>query len=72
YAIARKLFRLDAEIALLVAVGSAVCGAAAILSMAALTRARDQSAGIAIALITLSGTVALLAFPVMFPGGWLE
>ncbi|AZO64218.1 MULTISPECIES: putative sulfate exporter family transporter [unclassified Mesorhizobium] len=71
YAIARKLFRLDAEIALLVAVGSAVCGAAAILSMAALVRARDQSAGIAIALITLSGTVALLAYPVMFLSGWL-
>ena len=70
YAIPRKLFRLDAEIALLVAVGSAVCGAAAILSMAALMRARDQSAGIAIALITLSGTMALLTYPVMFLNGW--
>lgn len=71
YAIARKFFRLDAEVALLVATGSAVCGAAAILSMAALVRARDQSAGVAIALITLSGTVALLVYPVMFLGGWL-
>ncbi|QPB18871.1 putative sulfate exporter family transporter [Rhizobium sp. 007] len=71
YAIARKLFRLDPEIALLVAVGSAVCGAAAILSMAALMRARDQNAGVAIALITLSGTMALLAYPVIFLNGWL-
>lgn len=71
YAIARRLFRLEAEIALLVAVGSAVCGAAAILSVAALMRARDQSAGVAIALITLSGTAALLVYPVMFLGGWL-
>ena len=64
-------FKLDHELALLVAVGSAVCGAAAILSVAALTRARDQKAGIAIALITLSGTAALLLYPVAFMDGWL-
>ena len=56
---------------LAIAAGSAVCGAAAILSVAALTRARDQNAGIAIALITLTGTVALLLYPVAFIGGWL-
>ncbi len=69
--VARRIFKLDNELALLIAVGSAVCGAAAILSVAALTRARDQSAGIAIALITLSGTAALLLYPVAFMDGWL-
>jgi uncharacterized integral membrane protein (TIGR00698 family) len=71
HAIARRMFRLESEVALLIAVGSAVCGAAAILSMATLVRARDQNAGIAIALITLSGTVALLVYPVIFLNGWL-
>jgi uncharacterized integral membrane protein (TIGR00698 family) len=69
--IARRVFKLDAELALLVAVGSAVCGAAAILSVAALTRAREAHTGIAIALITLSGTLALLLYPVAFLAGWL-
>ena len=69
--VARRALKLDRELSLLLAVGSAVCGAAAILSVAALTRARDQHAGIAIALITLSGTVALLVYPVMFMGDWL-
>lgn len=69
--IARRVFKLDAELALLVAVGSAVCGAAAILSVAALTRAKEQHAGIAVALITVSGTAALLIYPVAFLSGWL-
>lgn len=58
--IACHVFKLDAELALLIAAGSAVCGAAAILSVAAVVRAKEQHAGIAIALITVSGTVALL------------
>jgi uncharacterized integral membrane protein (TIGR00698 family) len=69
--VACRVLKLDRELSLLVAVGTAVCGAAAILSVAALTRARDQHAGIAIALITLSGTVALLVYPVSFMGDWL-
>ena len=69
--VAQRVFKLDNELALLIAVGSAVCGAAAILSVAALTHARDQSAGIAIALITLSGTAALLLYPITFMDGWL-
>jgi uncharacterized integral membrane protein (TIGR00698 family) len=69
--IARKVFKLEADLALLIAAGSAICGAAAILSVAALTRAKDPHAGIAIALITVCGTLALLLFPVAFLGGWL-
>ena len=67
--IAVRWFGLDGELALLVAAGSAICGAAAILCVAALTRAREQNAGIAIALITLAGTVALLLYPVLFAAG---
>ena len=66
-----RVFRLDRELALLVAVGSAVCGAAAILSVAALKKGRDAQAGVAIALITLAGTAALLAYPVAYAYGWL-
>ena len=69
--IARRVFRLDADLALLVAVGSAVCGAAAILSFAALSRERERHAATAVTLITLAGTLALLAYPVLYLGGAL-
>ena len=69
--IAIRIFKLDPDLALLVAAGSAVCGAAAILAIATLTRAREQHAGIAIALITLTGTAALVLYPLAFLGAWL-
>lgn len=68
---AKRLFKLDANLALLIAVGAAVCGAAAILSVAAMSRSRAQSVGVAIALITVTGTLALLVFPVAFNAGWM-
>jgi uncharacterized integral membrane protein (TIGR00698 family) len=68
---ALRLFRLDADLAVLIAIGSAVCGAAAILSVASLSKARERQAGLAITLITLCGTVALLAYPVLYLAGWL-
>ncbi len=67
--VAIRVFKLESELALLVAAGSAICGAAAILCVAALTRSREQSVGIAIALITLAGTLALLVYPVAFVNG---
>ena len=69
--VAVRWLRMDAELALLIAAGSAICGAAAILCVAALTRAREQNAGMAIALITLAGTLALLLFPFAFGAGWM-
>jgi uncharacterized integral membrane protein (TIGR00698 family) len=69
--IAIRIFKLDRDLALLIAAGTAICGAAAILAVAALMRTRDQLAGIAVALITLAGTVALLAYPEAFLAGWL-
>ncbi|MEO8804879.1 MAG: putative sulfate exporter family transporter [Burkholderiaceae bacterium] len=69
--VAIKVFKLDPGLALLIAVGAAVCGAAAILSTAALTRAREQQAGVAITLITIAGTLALLLYPVAFVAGWM-
>jgi uncharacterized integral membrane protein (TIGR00698 family) len=69
--VAVHLFRLDPQLALLVAVGSAVCGAAAILSVASLAKDRERHAGVAIALITLAGTVALLLYPIGFLAGFM-
>jgi uncharacterized integral membrane protein (TIGR00698 family) len=69
--IAISVFKLDRDLALLIAAGTAICGAAAILAVAALLQRRDQRPGIAVALITLTGTVALLVYPEAFLEGWL-
>jgi uncharacterized integral membrane protein (TIGR00698 family) len=71
YWAACKLFKLDRALALLLAAGTSVCGASAILSVASITRARPQQAAIAVTLITLFGTVALLGYPYALLEGWL-
>ena len=69
--VAIRFFKLDPHLAVLVAVGSSVCGAAAILSVASMEKEREPHAGVAIALITIAGTVALLLLPIAFLEGWL-
>ena len=69
--IARRVFKLDRDFSLLLAAGTAVCGAAAILSVASVIKARTQQAAIAVTAITLAGTVALLVYPIAFLGGAL-
>jgi uncharacterized integral membrane protein (TIGR00698 family) len=69
--IAVRCFKLDRDFALLLAGGTAVCGAAAILSVAGVIKARAQQAAIAVTLITLAGTLALLAYPIAYLNGHL-
>lgn len=47
----------------LIAAGTAICGASAIAAVASVTRARDETAAYAVAMITLFGTLAMLALP---------
>ena len=69
--IARKLLKLDNELSLLLAAGTAVCGASAILAVASVTQARPRQAAIAVTLITLFGTISLLGYPWAFLAGYL-
>jgi uncharacterized integral membrane protein (TIGR00698 family) len=54
---------LHGRLASLIAVGTAICGASAIMATGPAIRAKDEEIGYAIAVITLFGMVALLAYP---------
>ena len=69
--VARRVFGLDGDLALLVAAGCGICGAAAILSFASMKKERDRFAGPAVTVMTLAGTVALLAYPILYSHNWL-
>lgn len=49
----------------LIAAGTAICGASAIAAVASVTRERDENAAYAVAMITLFGTLAMLALPLL-------
>ena len=60
-----RLFRVPPRLALLIGLGTAVCGNTAIVAAAPVIEAKDEDVGFAIATITLFGTLAVLVYPLV-------
>ena len=60
-----RALRLPRRLALLIGVGTAVCGNSAIVATAPVVRAEEREVSFAIATITLFGTLAVFAFPLI-------
>jgi uncharacterized integral membrane protein (TIGR00698 family) len=64
-AVASRLARIPPGLAILLGVGTAVCGNSAIVATAPVINAKVREVGVAVATITLFGTAALLLFPLL-------
>lgn len=62
-----RALSVDKHLGTLIAVGTAVCGAAAIVAVAPLIGARKETAAIAVACIAVLGTLGSLAYIFLFP-----
>lgn len=62
-----RLIGVDRKLAELIAAGTSICGASAIVATNIVTGARDEDVAYAVASITLFGTVAMLAYPILAP-----
>jgi uncharacterized integral membrane protein (TIGR00698 family) len=60
-----RRLRLDPGFAWLLAAGHAICGAAAVAAVDAVLRPRERDAALALALVTLAGTVVMFACPLL-------
>jgi uncharacterized integral membrane protein (TIGR00698 family) len=60
-----RVLRIERDTALLVTVGTAICGGSAIAAAAPVLRARPASVGIAIGVVFLLNAAALVLFPVL-------
>lgn len=73
YWIGTRWLQLDRETALLTSAGSAICGAAAVLATEATIRSRPAATAMAVATVVLFGSIAMLAYPLLYPLiGWEE
>lgn len=63
-----RVLGVPAPLAELIAAGTSVCGASAVLAVNTVTRADDEDVAYAIACVTVFGTVAMLAAPVLGAG----
>lgn len=62
---AARLLGVERRLAQLIAAGTSICGASAIVAANTVTNARDEDVAYAVASITLFGTVAMLAYPLL-------
>lgn len=65
----RMVFRIDTETTILMAAGSSVCGAAAVLATEPVVRAKGEKVAVAVSTVVVFGTIAMFLYPVMATWG---
>ncbi|HET7063768.1 MAG TPA: YeiH family protein [Rudaea sp.] len=63
-----RLFRLDRDTSVLIGAGSAVCGAAAVMAVEPVLKAKAERVTVAVATVVVFGTVATFLYPILY--GW--
>jgi len=58
---------LDSKTSMLIGIGSAICGAAAVLAAEPVLRARSEQVSVAVATVVVFGTLAMLLYPLLYP-----
>nr|WP_225435202.1 YeiH family protein [Bacillus aerolatus] len=62
-----KVFKLDKHLSMLIAAGTAICGAAAIIAVAPIIKNKQEHTAIAVSCIAILGTVGALIYIFLFP-----
>ena len=64
-----RLLRMNRGITLLTSVGSAICGAAAVLGTESAIRVKPYKTAVAVSTVVIFGTLAMFLYPVLYHGG---
>jgi len=67
-----KVLKMDKDTSILIASGSAVCGAAAVLATEDVLKSEPHKTAIAVGTVVLFGTISMFLFPIMFKSGILN
>jgi uncharacterized integral membrane protein (TIGR00698 family) len=62
-----RLFKLDRETSMLIGAGSAICGAAAFMATESVVRGQAHKVSVAVATVVVFGTIAMFAYPLLYP-----
>lgn len=66
-----KLLRIDRDLSLLTATGSAICGAAAVLGAESVVKPQPYKTAVAVSTVVIFGTVAMFVYPALYNAGFL-
>lgn len=64
-----RLLKMDRGIALLTSVGSAICGAAAILGVESAIKVKPYKTAVAVSTVVIFGTLSMFIYPILFRSG---
>lgn len=64
-----KLMKMDKELGLLTSIGSAICGAAAVLGAEATIKTQPYKTAVAVATVVIFGTLSMFLYPVAYRAG---
>lgn len=67
-----KIFKMDRDTSILTASGAAVCGAAAVLATEPVLKAQGYKSAVAVSMVVLFGTIAMLIYPALYTSGILD
>lgn len=67
-----RLLKMDRGIALLTSVGSAICGAAAVLGTESAIRTKPYKTAVAVATVVIFGTLSMFIYPILYRSGALN
>jgi len=61
-----KIFKLDRHLAILISVGTAICGAAAVLAVEDILKSESYKTSVAVGTVVLFGTTAMFLYPFLY------
>lgn len=62
-----RVFKLDLQSAILIGVGSAICGAAAVVATEPVVRGQAHKVSVAVATVVVFGTLSMFTYPLLYP-----
>lgn len=66
-----KLLKMDREISILTSIGSAICGAAAVLGAESTIQTKPYKTAVAVATVVIFGTLSMFLYPIAYRAGLL-
>jgi len=69
--VSTKIFKLDSSMGYLLASGSSICGASAVLATSAVVKSEMHHNAMAVATVTIFGTIAMFLYPMIYKAGIL-
>ena len=64
-----KLLKMDNDLALLTATGSAICGAAAVLGAQPVVKSEPHKTAVAVSTVVIFGTLSMFIYPILYRAG---